>query len=92
MGPVLALSVTSGLIATAVCVYLSRELGRMRKLLNAAMDVGASQHIIITAMLSKGIEVRCDWCGNPMAPNVPIAVVEQEDGSLWVQHQSHGVG
>lgn len=64
----------------------------MRHLLEAAYNVCRNQHLIITAMLSKGIEVRCDWCGNPMAPNVPIEVVEQDDGTVWVQHASHGVG
>lgn len=82
--------VAAGWFATGVSVYLSREVGKLRKLLEQAYAVASSQHLIITAMLRKGIEVRCDWCGNPMAPNVPIEVIEQDDGSVWVQHQSHG--
>lgn len=81
-----------GWVSAGIAVYLARELAKVRRLLTTAYHVASGQHLVIQAMLSKGIEVRCDWCGNPMAPNVAIEVVEQEDGSVWVQHQSHGVG
>ena len=90
-GYVIFVSVCNVLIS-GTCVYLSVKMGRLRRLLTLAMHVGANQKLIIDAMLSRGIEVRCDYCHNPMAPNVPITVVEQEDGTVWVQHQSHGVG
>lgn len=78
-----------------ICVLYVRSVrdnARMSKLLRSCMDIGAGQDLIIRTMLSRGIEVSCDYCGNPMAPNVPITVVEQEDGTVWVQHTSHGVG
>ena len=80
------------LLISGTCIFQSRKLMKMRRLLHQGYDIMSSQHLIINAMLSRGIEVSCDYCGNPMAPNVPITVVEQEDGSVWVQHSSHGVG
>lgn len=90
-GYVIFVSVCNLLIA-GYCLYLAREVRLAHRLLDKAMMLGADQHLIIQAMLSKGIEVRCDYCHNPMAPNVPIEVVPQDDGTVWVQHKSHGVG
>ena len=81
----------ANLFMSTTAVYLSIQLGRMRRRYQHSVDLGITQGLLVQAFIRKGIELRCDYCGNPMAPGVPISIVEQEDGTPWVQHSSHGV-